>query len=139
MHKFRNGDKVSYKREIVIVAQVYPCEDDCSIFIPSLGYERNVLVSNLTAVALEDFSKGALYEWNSALFESVPSKYSRLREIFEKKEEVKGKGMGSILLGGVGAASSYESVDDYRKTMGAGLKSKVMSLKPKRHNIAFDL
>ena len=62
-----------------------------------------------------------------------------LREIFEKKEEAKGKGMGSILLGGVGAASSYESVDDYRKTMGAGLKSKVMSLKPKRHNIAFDL
>ena len=62
-----------------------------------------------------------------------------LREIFEKKEEMKGKGMGSILLGGVGAASSYESVDDYRKTMGAGLKSKVMSLKPKRHNIAFDL
>ncbi len=62
-----------------------------------------------------------------------------LREIFEKKE-VKGKGMGgSILLGGVGAASSYESVDDYRKTIGAGLKSKVMSLKPKRHNIAFDL
>ena len=81
MHKFRNGDKVSYKGEIVIVAQVYPCEDDCSIFIPSLGYERNVLVSNLTAVALEDFSKGALYEWNSAHFESVPSKYSRLREI----------------------------------------------------------
>jgi formylmethanofuran dehydrogenase subunit D len=75
MHKFRNGDKVSYKGEIVIVAQVYPCEDDCSIFIPSLGYERNVLVSNLTAVALEDFSKGALYEWNGALFESVPSKY----------------------------------------------------------------
>jgi hypothetical protein len=62
-----------------------------------------------------------------------------LREIFEKKEEVKGKGMGSILLGGVGAASSYESVDDYRKTMGAGLKSKVMSLKPKRHNIHFDM
>ena len=85
MHKFRNGDKVSYKGEIVIVAQVYPCEDDCSIFIPSLGYERNVLVSNLTAVALEDFSKGALYEWNGALFESVPSKYSRLLEIVVRR------------------------------------------------------
>jgi hypothetical protein len=60
-----------------------------------------------------------------------------LREIFEKK--VQGKGMGSILLGGVGAASSYASVDDYKQSMGSGLKSKVMSLKPKRHNIAFDL
>jgi hypothetical protein len=58
-----------------------------------------------------------------------------LRHLFETK----GKGMGSVLLGGVGAASSYESVDDYRKTMGSGLKTKLMSLKPKRHNIHFDI
>ena len=75
MHKFRNGDKVWYKGEKVIVERVYPCEDDCSIYIPSLGNERNVLVSNLTAVALEDFSKGALFEWNGALFECVASSF----------------------------------------------------------------
>lgn len=58
-----------------------------------------------------------------------------LRHIFHKK----GSGVGSILLGGVGAASSYESMDDYRETMGSGLKSKLMSLKPKRHNIHFNI
>jgi hypothetical protein len=60
-----------------------------------------------------------------------------LRHIFEKPKE--GKGIGSILLGGVGSASSYESMDDYRKTVGSGLKTKLMSLKPKRHNIHFDI
>ena len=29
-----------------------------------------------------------------------------------------GRGMGSVLLGGVGSASSYESVDDYLETTG---------------------
>ena len=62
-----------------------------------------------------------------------------LRHLFEKPKEMQGTGMGSILLGGVGAASSYESMDDYRKTMGSGLKTKLMSLKPKRHNINFDI
>ena len=32
-----------------------------------------------------------------------------------------GRGMGSILLGGVGSASSYESVDDYMDTTGRKL------------------
>jgi hypothetical protein len=59
-----------------------------------------------------------------------------LRHIFHKS---RGGDVGSILLGGVGAASSYESVDDFRKTMGSGLKTKLMSLKPKRHNIHFDI
>jgi hypothetical protein len=60
-----------------------------------------------------------------------------IRHLFEAKP--KGGGMGSILLGGAGSASSYESMDDYRKTMGSGLKTKLMSLKPKRHNINFDI
>ena len=32
-----------------------------------------------------------------------------------------GRGMGSVLLGGVGSASSYESVDDYLETTGRKL------------------
>ena len=85
MHTFRNGDKAWYKGEKVTVQKVYPCEDDCSIYIPTLDNERNVLVSNLTAVPLEKFSKGplyewALYEWGGFFFEGVTSKFSRLQE-----------------------------------------------------------
>lgn len=34
-----------------------------------------------------------------------------------------GRGMGSVLLGGVGSASSYESVDDYIDTTGRQIGS----------------
>ncbi len=61
-----------------------------------------------------------------------------VRHLFEKEEKpIFGKG-GSFLLGGVGGASSYPSVEEYRKNMGAGLKTKLASLKPKRSNIHFE-
>jgi len=34
-----------------------------------------------------------------------------------------GRGMGSVLLGGVGSASSYSSVDDYAETTGRQIGS----------------
>jgi hypothetical protein len=111
MHKFRDGDKVLYKGEIVIVKKVYPYEDDCSICFPSSGNERNVKVSNLTAAALEDFSKGALFESAASNEVVILASFSRLREIFLRLMLLIITLFGSILF--VTAASSVPARHEF--------------------------
>ena len=74
------------------------------------------------------------------------------------KCKIQGEGMGSILLGGVGGASSYASLEDYAKTTGKAnplmrkaqgrgleqLSGKLSDLslqapKKKKNNIKFDM
>lgn len=41
-----------------------------------------------------------------------------MKQIIYHKGHLKGRGMGSVLLGGVGSASSYRGIDDYEETTG---------------------
>lgn len=81
--------------------------------------------------------------------------------LHSKHHRKMGRGMGSVLLGGVGSASSYSSIDDYEETTGKqvgkgiglgiglgmdknGLNKKLESLnvapkKQKSKNIRFNL
>ena len=46
------------------------------------------------------------------------------------RDKMRGQGMGSVLLnkGGAGSGSSYESIDDYKNTVGSGLGDKLNKL-----------
>lgn len=74
-----------------------------------------------------------------------------MEKMLEKEKSILGKGTGSFLLdGGMGGQSSYPSVEAYTATTGRVIKKgggleklsaklSNLTVKPKKHNIKFDI